>query len=59
MNRTSAWWFLIAFIVIGVLDIIEGVTDGFTFINWVVIAVSVAFALQAVWTLTRDRPTQA
>ena len=46
MNRTSAWWFLIAFTVIGALTIIEGINDGFTFLNWVVIAVSVVFALQ-------------
>jgi hypothetical protein len=59
VNRTSAWWFLIAFTVIGVLTIIEGINDGFTFLNWVVIAVSVVFALQAVWTLARDRSSQA
>ena len=59
MNRTSARWFLIAFAVIGVLTIIEGVNDGFTFLNWVVIGVSVVFALQAVLTLTRDRSAQA
>jgi hypothetical protein len=28
VNRTSAWWFLIAFTVIGVLTIIEGINDG-------------------------------
>ena len=59
VNRTSARWFLIAFAVIGVLTIIEGVNDGFTFLNWVVIGVSVVFALQAVLTLTRDRSAQA
>ena len=42
-----------------VLTIIEGINDGFTFLNWVVIAVSVVFALQAVWTLARDRSSQA
>ena len=59
MNRTSALWFLIAFAVIGVLTIIEGMNDGFTFLNWVVIGLSVVFALQAVVTLARDRPSQA
>ena len=54
VNRTKAWWFLIAFTVIGVLTIIEGINDGFTVLNWVVIAVSVVFALQAVWVLGRD-----
>ena len=59
MNRTSARWFLIAFAVIGVLTIIEGINDGFTFLNWVVIGVSVVFALQAVLTLARDSSSQA
>jgi len=54
MNRTKAWWFLAAFAVIGVLTLIEGINDGFTFLNWVVIALSVVFAAQAVWTLTGD-----
>jgi hypothetical protein len=45
--------------VIGALTIIEGINDGFTFLNWVVIAVSVVFAPQAVWTLARDRSSQA
>ena len=59
VNRTRALWFLIAFTVIGVLTIIEGINDGFTLLNWVVIAVSVVFAVQAVWTLARDRSSQA
>jgi hypothetical protein len=54
VDRTKATWFLIAFTVIGILTIIEGVNDGFTVLNWIVIALSVVFALQAVWTLTRD-----
>ena len=53
MDRTKAGWFLIAFAVIGILTIIEGINDGFTALNWLVIGVSVIFALQAVWTLTR------
>jgi hypothetical protein len=59
VNRTSARWFLIAFAVIGVLTIIEGISDGFTFLNWVVIGVSVVFALQAVLTLARDSTSRA
>jgi hypothetical protein len=59
VNRTSARWFLIAFAVIGVLTIIEGISDGFTFLNWVVIGVSVVFALQAVLTLARDSSSRA
>jgi len=54
VNRTRAWLFLIAFAVIGTLTIVEGVSDGFTVLNWVVIAVSVFFALQAAWSLARD-----
>jgi hypothetical protein len=53
VNRTRAWLFLIAFSVIGTLTLIEGVNDGFTVLNWVVIAVSVVFALQAVWSIAR------
>jgi hypothetical protein len=59
VNRASARWFLIAFAVIGVLTIIEGIGDGFTFLNWVVIGVSVVFALQAVLTLARDSSSRA
>jgi hypothetical protein len=59
VNRTSALWFLIAFVVIGGLTVIEGINDGFTFLNWVVIVVSIVFALQAALTLTRDRSAQA
>ena len=59
MNRTSARWFLIAFALIGVITIIEGISDGFTFLNWVVIGVSVVFALQAVLTLARDSSSRA
>ena len=53
VNRTRAWLFLIAFSVIGALTIIEGLNDGFTVLNWVVIALSAVFALQAVWSINR------
>jgi hypothetical protein len=59
VNPTSARWFLVAFVVIGGLTVIEGISDGFTFLNWVTIVVSVVFALQAVLTLTRERSSQA
>jgi hypothetical protein len=59
VNQASARWFLLAFLVIGGLTLIEGISDGFTFLNWVVIVVSVGFALQAVFTLTRDRSSRA
>ena len=49
--------FLIAFGVIGILTIIEGVTDGFTFLNWVVLAVSVVFGTQAALSLTGEGST--
>ena len=55
MNRTKAWLFLVAFAVIGILTIVEGVNDGFTFLNWVVIAVSVVFGVQAALSLTGNR----
>jgi hypothetical protein len=60
-SRLASWaaWALSARMMIGVLTIIEGINDGFTFLNWVVIAMSVVFALQAVWTLGRDRSSQA
>ena len=59
MNPTRAGWFLLAFSVIGVLTVIEGVNDGFTLLNWVVVVVSVVFAGQAVWTLTHERSSRA
>ena len=59
MNPKSARWFLAAFLVIGGLTVIEGISDGFTFLNWVTIVLSVVFVLQAVLTLTRDRSSQA
>jgi hypothetical protein len=51
MNRTKASWFLIAFVVIGVLTIVEGASDGFTYLNWVVIAVSAVFVFLSIRTL--------
>jgi len=54
VNRTKATWFLIAFTVIGALTIVEGASDGFTSLNWVVIGVSAFFALQSILTLTRQ-----
>jgi hypothetical protein len=58
VDRTRAWRFLIAFTVIGILTVIEGVDDGFTVLNWVVIGVSVVFALQAVWFPASDRSSR-
>jgi hypothetical protein len=55
VNRTSARWFLVAFAVIGILTVIEGINDGFTLLNWVVVVVSVVFGGQAVWTLAQER----
>jgi len=46
--------FVLAFTVILILTIIEGVNDGFTFLNWLVIAVSVVFGGQALYTIVRD-----
>jgi hypothetical protein len=58
MNQTSAAWFLAAFALIGISTVIEGINDGFTVLNWVVVAVSVVFAGQAVWTLSRARSSR-
>jgi hypothetical protein len=55
MEQTRAWWFLLAFTLIGVLTVIEGINDGFTVWDWLVLVVSIVFALQALWTLTRGR----
>jgi hypothetical protein len=55
VNRTSARWFLVAFAVIGILTVIEGINDGFTLLNWVVVVVSVVFGGQAAWTLAQGR----
>ena len=55
MDRTKAPWFLLAFSVIAILTIIEGISDGFTVLNWVVIAVSVVFGAQAAMTLAGGR----
>jgi hypothetical protein len=54
VNRTSARWFLVAFAVIGILTVIEGINDGFTLLNWVVVVVSVVFGGQAASTLAHD-----
>jgi hypothetical protein len=53
VDRTKAWLFVLAFTVIVILTIIEGVNDGFTFLNWLVIAVSVVFGGQAAYSLAR------
>jgi len=49
--------FVLAFTVIVILTIIEGVNDGFTFLNWLVIAVSLVFGGQAAYSLARDGST--
>jgi hypothetical protein len=54
VNRTKAWLFLIAFTVILILTIFEGVNDGFTVLNWIVIVVSAVFAAQSAMTLAGD-----
>ena len=53
VNRTRASWFLVAFIVIGILTIIEGVNDGWTALNWLVLAVSVVFGAQSAYVLAK------
>jgi len=58
MNRTSAPWFLAAFAVIGILTVVEGISDGFTLVNWVVIVMSVVFAGQAARTVADGRSSR-
>ena len=47
--------FLVAFGVIGILTIIEGINDGWTTLNWIVLAVSILFGAQSVLVLVRSR----
>ena len=54
MNRTKAGLFLIAFGVIGILTIIEGINDGWTALNWIVLGVSIVFAAQSILVLTKS-----
>ena len=54
MNRTKAGLFLIAFSVVGILTIIEGVNDGWTALNWIVLAVSIVFGAQSALVLTKS-----
>jgi hypothetical protein len=54
VDRTKARLFLIAFIVIGILTIIEGINDGWTALNWIVLAVSIVFGAQSALVLMRS-----
>ena len=53
-DRTKAGLFLIAFSVIGILTIIEGISDGWTALNWITLAVSIGFGAQSALTLTKS-----
>ncbi len=54
-DRTRAGLFLLAFGVIGILTIIEGINDGWTILNWIVLAVSIVFGAQSVLALSKSR----
>ena len=54
-DRTKAGLFLVAFGVIGILTIIEGINDGWTTLNWIVLAVSIVFGAQSVLVLSKSR----
>ena len=57
MDRTKATWFLIAFLVIGISTVIEGINDGWTALNWVILGVSIFFGGQSLLVLSkRDEP---
>jgi hypothetical protein len=53
VDRTKATWFLIAFIFIGVSTIIEGINDGWTALNWIILAVAVVFSGQSLLVLSK------
>ena len=57
VDRTKAMLFLIAFSVIGILTIIEGINDGWTALNWIVLAVSIGFGAQSALVLTKSGST--
>jgi hypothetical protein len=45
VNRTKATWFLIAF---GVIAVIDGVVEGFSYREWIIIPMSVVFVLLSI-----------
>jgi hypothetical protein len=47
-HRGRNWAFIAAFTLIGVLEIGEGIDQGFDVWNWIVIGVSAFFIIQAV-----------
>jgi hypothetical protein len=47
-HRGRSWAFIVAFTVIIVLNIGEGIDQGFDFWDWLVIGVSAVFIIQAV-----------
>ena len=57
-ERTKAGLFLLAFGVIGILTIIEGTNDGWTILNWIVLAVSIVFGAQSVLVLSKSRSSR-
>jgi hypothetical protein len=57
VDRTKATRFLIAFLVIGISTVIEGINDGWTALNWIILGVSIFFAGQSLLVLSkRDEP---
>jgi hypothetical protein len=54
-HRGRSWAFVVAFTVIIVLNIGEGMDQGFDFWDWLVIGISAAFLIQAISRL-RPRP---
>ena len=54
-SRSRSWAFLAAFTLILVLTVAEGVDEGFSVWDWIVIAVSAVFIVQALVRLNASR----
>ena len=55
LESRRSWLFILAFGVIAVFNIAEGVDEGFTFWDWFVLGVCAAGILQSVSRLTSGR----
>ena len=58
-SRFRNWAFIAAFTLIIVLTIADGVDDGFSFWDWLVIAVGAVFILQALVRLNKSSSAPA
>jgi hypothetical protein len=58
-SRFRNWAFIAAFTLIIVLTVAEGVDEGFSFWDWLVIAVGAVFIVQALFRLNASRSGRA